>query len=461
MFGRKKFYDKYWNFDNTKFLELLEKARKEKLKKAKKWPWFQNKEIMLFSSVSKKEMWQFINKLAIFLNSWIDIKWALAILVKQTKNPYLKNIVSEIRQNIDYWISISETMSNYPKVFDNLTVSLIWVWEKTWQLWVILNELDKTLLENIELKSKVKWAMMYPMILLGLTITMVIFMMVFIIPRITESFNKTGTELPKLTQYVINVSHFLWWYTKKWEDIKFNNDWSCKFYDYKFEKNNRWEVIKTPIKTYFWETQTEKWKKMCRVSSQWFYLLLFIIALVIAMKLFNKTYIWKNVLARIAIKLPIFGYIVKQSNVIYFIKAFTLLQNAWVLLLDALKTSSKVVPNLLYKKELIRIKNEVEIWLTISKSLWLNLEYESNVYMNELFSEEFAYVVSTGEETWSLSKSLEKIGKNYTWELKRYIGNMSSMMEPIIIVIVWALVWIIVVAIMLPFFELAKVAKNM
>ena len=146
---------------------------------------------------------------------------------------------------------------------------------------------------------------------------------------------------------------------------------------------------------------------------------------------------------------------------VYFIKSFTILIDAGVLLLEAIKTSSKVVPNLLYKKELIRIKNEVEAGLTISKSLWLNLDYETNVYINKLFSEEFAYVVSTGEETGSLSNSLKKIGRNYDGELKRYIGNLSSMMEPIIIVIVWFLVGTIVVAIMLPFFSLGKIAKKL
>ena len=404
MFGEKTFYDKYWNFNNKKFLELLEKAKKEKNKIRKKWGWFKNKEIMLFSSVSKKEVWQFINKLSIFLNSGIDIKWALAILVKQTKNPYMRDITEEIRNNIDHWISISETMWWYPKVFDNLTTSLVSVWEKTWKLWAILDELDSTLLENIELKWKVKWAMIYPVILLWLTILMVVFMMVFIIPKITESFNKAGSELPKLTQMVVAVSDFL--------------------------------------------------------IHQWYLLIWWILILVFLIKLLNSTYLWKIFFAILYTKLPIFWFVVKQSNIIYFIKAFTLLQNSWVLLLDALKTSSRVVPNLMYKKELIRIKNEVEVWLTISKSLWLNLDYETSIYQNELFSEEFAYVVSTWEETWSLSKSLEKIWRNYNSELKRYIWNLSSMMEPIIIVIVWILVWVIVVAIMLPFFGLGEVAKK-
>jgi len=181
----------------------------------------------------------------------------------------------------------------------------------------------------------------------------------------------------------------------------------------------------------------------------------------VVIRIINSTYLGKIVFATLFTKLPIFGYIVKQSNVVYFIKSFTLLQNAWVLLLDSIKTASKVVPNLLYKKELIRVKNEVEVWLTISKALWLNLEYESSIYTNNLFTEEFAYVVSTWEETWSLSKSLEKIWINYNKELKMYIWNLSSMMEPIIIVIVWFLVWTIVVAIMLPFFALGEVAKKL
>jgi len=92
-----------------------------------------------------------------------------------------------------------------------------------------------------------------------------------------------------------------------------------------------------------------------------------------------------------------------------------------VLLLESIKTSSKVVPNMLYKREIIRIKNEVEVGLTMSKSLGLNLDYDTNVYLNKLFSEEFAYVVSTGEETGTLSVSLKKIGTNYNNELKRYI----------------------------------------
>lgn len=401
-----KFYDTYWNFQNEKFLSLLEKARKEQVKAQwkKRW-WNLNQDLLLFSSVSKKELWQFINKLSIFINSGIDIKGALSIMVKQTKNPYLKKIVLEIKNNIDHWVAINETMRQYPKVFDPLIVSLVEVGEKTGKLWKILTELDTSLLESIELKGKVKGAMIYPMILLILTLCMVTFMMMFIVPRVTASFEKTGTELPKMTQVVVGISNFI------------VNDWGK--------------------------------------------LISIIIIILLWLNIINKTYIWRITFAKIFVNMPIFGYIVKQSNIVYFIKSFTILLDSWVLLLESIKTASNVVPNLLYKKELIRIKNEVEIGLTISKSLGLNLEYEASVYLNTLFSEEFAYVVSTGEETGTLSDSLKKIGYNYNIELKRFIGNLSSMMEPIIIVLVWFLVGTIVIAILLPFFELWKIAQKM
>lgn len=399
-----EFFDKYWNFDNKKFIALLSKARKLEIKNRKK-DWYKTKkDLILFSSVSKKEIWWFINKMSIFINSWIDIKSALWIVIKQITNVRLKEIIIEMKLNIDHWITIAETMQQYPKVFDPLVTSLVWVWEKTWQLWKILSELDRNLLDSIELKWKVKWALIYPVILITLTLWVVTFMMVFIVPKITETFTKANVALPWLTQVIVNVSNF------------FTNDWATLI----------WIII-------------------------WIF---------ITIKLIQKTNNWKMAFALIWTRIPVFWWIVKQSNIIYFIKAFTILLDSWVLLLESMKIASEVVPNLAYKKELIRIKNEVELWLTISKSLWLNLDYEESLYLNKLFNEEFAYVVSTWEETWTLSDSLKKIWTNYDIELKRKIWNLSASLEPIIIVVVWFLVGTIVIGIMMPFFEMWKVAKK-
>lgn len=398
------FYDKYWNFYNKKFIALLENARKLEAKNRRQHWYKAKKDLVLFNSVSKKEIWSFINKMSIFINSWIDIKSALTIAIKQITNVKLKEIIIEMKLNMDHWITMAETMQQYPKIFDSLITALVWVWEKTWQLWRILNELDTNLLENIELKWKVKWALIYPIILVTLTIWVVTFMMIFIVPKITETFTKANVELPAITQLIVSISNF------------FTQDWLT--------------LIIAVVWTFVWG------------------------------KLINKTNTWRMFFAHLLIKIPIFWWIIKQSNIIYFIKSFTILLDSWVLLLESIKIASDVVPNLAYKKELIRIKNEVELWLTISKSLWLNLDYEESLYLNKLFNEEFAYVVSTWEETWTISDSLKKIWSNYDKDLKRKISNLSASLEPIIIVVVWFLVGTIVIWIMMPFFEMWKVAKK-
>lgn len=402
MFYNKKFFDKDWNFDSTKFSLLIKKAN-QKLKTWKKVSTSSNSWLAILSSTSKKDIRKFISKLSGFLNSWMDIKTSLSIISKQTSNPALVKIILEIKWNIDFWILMSDTMKQYPKVFDNLTVSLISIWEKTWNLWEILGEIDSKMLEEIELKAKVKWAMSYPIIIFSLTIAMVVFMMTFIIPKITESFKKTWVDLPALTKFVIFISDTIRW--------------------------NFGMIIGV------------------------------IVSFVIFIILFKKTVIWELALWYIWIRIPVFWYIQKKSNIVYFINAFSLLLDSGVLLIEALEYSWKLLPNIHYRREVLRIKREVESGISFSKSLWLNTDSNLGVYLNKLFDEEFAYIVNMWEETWTISKSLARLWENYNWDLKRFIWNLSSMLEPFILIFVWLLVWVIVIAIMLPFFNIWKVVQ--
>ena len=91
-----KFIEADGTFNNLLFVQILEKAKREQLKK--NHPTFKRGfEITIFSSASAKEIWQFIHKLSSFLNSGIDIKMALTILTKQAKNPYLRKIINNIK----------------------------------------------------------------------------------------------------------------------------------------------------------------------------------------------------------------------------------------------------------------------------------------------------------------------------------------------------------------------------
>lgn len=404
--ARVKFIDKNWNFNSKPFLDIYNAAQKwfSKWKKNSSDIDKRPKNVIIIWWISPKEIWELINKLGNFLNSWIDIKTAFWILSKQVSNPKLKQITEEIRINLNHGLSISDTLKQHKKYFEDLIIALIEVWEKTWNLPRVLVELDKKLLENIELRSRIKWALTYPVILILITISMVVFMMTFVLPKITDSFRKTWVALPALTQFMIDISDF--------------------------------------IRYHYW------------ISLIWIWLFTLFYAF------FKRTYVWKLVLWKIALKLPVFWHIIMQSNIILFINSFTLLLWAWVLMLEALETSAWVVWNIWYKKEIIRMKNEVETWIKLSNAMWLMVNNKEMIFSNKYFPEDLVHMINIWEETGTIWKSIEKIWVNYTKELKSFIWNLMTMLEPFIIVFVWALVWTIVIAIMLPFFNLAKVAKK-
>lgn len=406
MFWQKKFLDINWNFDSTLFMGLLNNAR-QAMRTGKKINQKTRSDFwnIVIWWISEKEIRMFVNKLWSFLTSWIDLKSSFWILTKQVKNPKLKQITDEIRWNLDHWLSISDTLKQYWKYFDPLIIALLEVWEKTWTLPRVLIELDKKLLDTIELKSKIKWALIYPFILIFITIAMVVFMMTFILPKITWSFQKTWVELPWLTRWMIAVSDVLL---------------------------NHYVII-----------------------------IVAVLVLITAFMAFKRTHIWKIALWHIALRIPVFWYIVKQWNVLLFINAFSLLLDSWVLVLEALETTANVVWNIHYKRDIIRVKNEVETWIKLSNAMWLNVSNNEILFSNKYFPEDLVHMISIWEETWSIARSIEKVWINYSKELKRYIANLMTMLEPFIIVFVWALVGTIVIAIMLPFFNLVKVAWKM
>ncbi|MDD5376940.1 MAG: type II secretion system F family protein [Candidatus Gracilibacteria bacterium] len=407
LFQKKSFMQPDGTFDSTPFQQLLNDARYA-MKTGKKPGHFSRKETqsIIIGGIAPKEVWGFINKLSSFLSSGIDLKSAFSIVYKQVKNPKLKMIVNEIRLNLDHGLSISDTLKQYKKYFDPLIISLIEVGEKTGALPKVLAELEVSLLESIELKSKIRGAMIYPIILISLALIMVVFMLTFILPKITESFIKTGVAIPGLTQFMINLSQFIM---------------------------NHYALITLVIASFF--------------------------AVLWAMRRF---YLGQMILSYISLRIPVFGFIKRQENTILFINSLKLLLDSGVLMLEALETTANIVPNIQFKKDILRIKNEVEAGIKLSNAMGLAVgSNKETIFINSFFPEDLVHMVSVGEETGTIGKNIEKVGINYTKELKRFIANLMAALEPFIIVFVGILVGTIIIAIMLPFFQLAKVAKNL
>ena len=402
---RYQFFDKNGNFVSKPFLDIAQKARKSlgKKKSGTDFGEILNLEINI-GTLSKKDVWLFVNKLGSFLNSGVDLKSAIALLYKQTKTGRLRNILTALKTNLEYGLSLSETLRQYPKDFEPLVIALVEIGEKTGTLPKILLELDKKLLETLELKRRIKGAMIYPAILVFLTIMMVVFMMTFIIPKISETFLKAGVELPALTRVVITISDFI--------------------------RNHYMLLLGGVFGLYF-------------------------LGNIIA-----RTRFGRDIFHGILLKIPVFGYIIRMGNIITFINSLSLLLDAGILMLEALETTINTVGNIHFKRDIARIKNEVETGIKLSTAMGLTVSNRDSAFSNPYFPEELAHMMLVGEETGTIGKTIDRVGQNYSKELRAYIGNLMTALEPFILVFVGSLVGTIVIAIMLPFFNMGKVIQK-
>lgn len=172
------------------------------------------KKVSIFSRVTLKELTIFSRQLATMISSGVTLLKAITILSEQNENPLFKQKLMQIKNDIESGQSFSSALSKHPKQFDKLYVSMVKAGEESGALEVVLNRLAVSMEKNQELRGKVKGAMMYPVIVMIVSFSIVFLLLTFVVPTFTSMFKDAGVQLPALTQKVIDVSDFLkvyWW----------------------------------------------------------------------------------------------------------------------------------------------------------------------------------------------------------------------------------------------------------
>lgn len=156
----------------------------------------------------------FFRQLSILFAADVPLIEALDILAKQTKNPLLAAQVSEISDNVEGGMAFSEALSRYPKVFSKFEINMIKTGEVAGNLGKILNYLADHTERNYMMISKIKGAMMYPAFIFGAAILVMIIMVTFVLPKMSEMFEEFGVEqLPLPTRIIMSISDF---FSKNW-----------------------------------------------------------------------------------------------------------------------------------------------------------------------------------------------------------------------------------------------------
>ncbi|MGJ8638648.1 MAG: type II secretion system F family protein [Opitutaceae bacterium] len=159
--------------------------------------------------VNLTELMIFTQQLAAMLEAGLPLVGALEALEEQTESPVFQIIIGKVRTEVSAGRSFSDACSDFPRAFPNLFVSMVQAGEASGGLAEILEKTAGYFEETVKLMKKVKGALVYPVVVIGLAIGLVNILLIFVIPVFSEMFEGFGAELPKPTLFLIGLSSFL------------------------------------------------------------------------------------------------------------------------------------------------------------------------------------------------------------------------------------------------------------
>ena len=168
-------------------------------------PWYKK---LFAKNVSLKDKILFTKQLAVLLRSGVPLLQALELLLEQFEGS-LRSMLITVKDGIREGQSLADGLAKYPKAFDNIYVQLVRAGEATGKLDTILDRLTEYMERRAEMQKRVVDALTYPIIQLGFVVIVVIALLTFVVPTITEIFEDIGGQLPLTTRILISISNFL------------------------------------------------------------------------------------------------------------------------------------------------------------------------------------------------------------------------------------------------------------
>lgn len=266
--------------------------------------------------MSSQEKMMFVKNLSTMFEVGVTISESMEIMRDQTKNPNLRKMFEDILDLINSGQTLAKSLKQYDNNFSDLFINMIETGENAGNLEEVLRYLDIQLEKEYEIRRKIISALVYPAIIISITLLMGMGIVVFIMPKITKIFESFKVDLPLPTRMLINLSDFL---------------------------------VNNPILSVFSVIGT-------------------IVLLVILFKIKALKPLWDNII----IRLPLFGHIIISANVARFSRTINSLLQASVPISDALRTTGNMLDNSLYKRALQETAEKVEqggkIGISLEKS---------------------------------------------------------------------------------------------
>src|SRR5215208_4530597 len=348
-----------------------------------------------FKRIKLVDIVVFSRQLATMINAGLPIVRALYVLSEQTDNRKLKDVVVAVRKDVEAGLALSQALEKHPDVFSRIYVEMVKAGEIGGMLDGVLLRLADQLERDQDLRRKVKSAMTYPVIVLVFAILAASFMLMFIVPVFAGLFQDLGGTLPLPTRICMLLSHIL---TSFWGVLVYAG------------------MALAVIMFLRWK-KTEKGRKA-----------------------------WGRAVLRIPAKI---GDVVRKVALARFARTLATLSAAGVPILQSLEITATSSGNWVVEKALLKSRDAIREGIPLYKPL----ETEP------VFPPMVTRMIAVGEETGDVDGMLTKIAEFYESEVDAAVKALTSIIEPLMIVVVGSIVGGIVISMYLPMFKIFELIE--
>jgi general secretion pathway protein F len=340
-------------------------------------------------SVSVKDLSLMTRQLATLIKANIPLVDALSAVSEQVEQPTLQEALADCKNMVNEGSTFHKALGKYPNIFNTIFVSMVEAGEMSGTLDLILMRLAEFTEAQNELRSKVKSAMTYPVIMLVVTLGMLTFLFIFVIPKMVTVFEGfPGAELPWYTELVFNFSAIMvnYWYV--------------------------FVVVGVLIYLLF-----TNWKKTPSGKTKW---------------------------DDISLRMPVFGEVNRMVAVARFTRTLATLLNGGVPMLNAMQIVRNVVDNDIMAKAIDDARGNISEGESIAGPLKKSGQFPPIVL----------HMVAIGEKTGELENMLVQVSDAYDFQVKNKIDAMTSLIGPVVLILMGIAIGLIVFSVLVPMFEL-------
>ena len=346
------------------------------------------------SGVKAKEVLIFAKQFATMLKAGLPVLNTLNMLIEQTISPNMKKIIEKIKKDLESGTNLSKCFEAHPKAFDTVTTNLIKAGEASGKLDVFLEKIVTSLEKREKIKSQIKSALFYPGVLFSVAILVTIFMLIKVVPVFVEMYEGMNVPIPTSTAAIMSASAFM------------------------------------------------------RSASGGGLTLILIISFVLVLRyLIGKNYKIRKAWHIFVLKIPVFGNLIQKSILARISLVLGNLNQAGVDILESIDIAKSVTTNTVMIEALENIKKGVFSGKTLTELFG----------KEKIFPSTFTQLISVGEQTGSLDAMFGSVAGYYEEEFDTAVSNLSSLIEPIMIVFMGLTIGGLMIAMYSPIFNVGAI----